>query len=165
MSATQRDGTLWDWAVAAYARPGVAGACLHLQDHHGQNVPLLLAAAWAAGAEQRLDVPAAVALAYGWEHDVGGLMRAVRRNLKPARPGVADAAREALRRQVKAVELDGERVLLDALEAMTAAAVPVPVETALTEVSGAWAKAGGFRPPPPQEVNELSMLICYGASR
>ena len=39
---------LWDWAVAAYGRPGVAPACLDLQDRFEQNVPLLLAAAWSA---------------------------------------------------------------------------------------------------------------------
>ena len=38
----------WDWAVAAYAAPGVAEECLHLQDVHEQAVPLLLWAAWQA---------------------------------------------------------------------------------------------------------------------
>src|SRR5690606_19138568 len=32
---------LWEWAVAAYARPGVSDVCLQLQDGDGQNVPLL----------------------------------------------------------------------------------------------------------------------------
>ena len=39
---------LWDWAVAAYAAPDVAEACLLLQDRHEQNVPLLLWSAWVA---------------------------------------------------------------------------------------------------------------------
>ena len=39
---------LWDWAVAAYGADGVADACLELQDAAGQNVPLLLWAAWTA---------------------------------------------------------------------------------------------------------------------
>ncbi|OZA82811.1 MAG: TIGR02444 family protein, partial [Caulobacter sp. 39-67-4] len=41
--------TLWDWALQVYARQDVADACLSLQDAHGQNVPYLLWAAWAAG--------------------------------------------------------------------------------------------------------------------
>lgn len=153
---------LWDWAVRAYARPGVADACLHLQDHHGANAPLLLAAAWAASIGRRFDTGAAVALAYDWEHDVGGPLRAARRNLKPGRRGVADAAREGLRAQVKAVELQGERVLLDALEglALDGDGQPAELAAALAAVAGAWAKAGGFPAPPAHEINELSMLIC-----
>ncbi|MGE3304313.1 MAG: TIGR02444 family protein [Hyphomonadaceae bacterium] len=39
---------LWDWAVAAYGAPGVAAACLDLQDRFGASVTLLLWAAHAA---------------------------------------------------------------------------------------------------------------------
>ena len=39
---------LWGWAASAYAAPGVSDVCLELQDAAGQNVPLLLWAAWAA---------------------------------------------------------------------------------------------------------------------
>ena len=39
---------LWDWAVAAYAAPGVGEACLALQDSHEQNVPVLLWSGWVA---------------------------------------------------------------------------------------------------------------------
>jgi uncharacterized protein (TIGR02444 family) len=46
----------WEWALDAYARPGVAEACLELQDVHGQNVPLLLWAAWAAADALEPDV-------------------------------------------------------------------------------------------------------------
>ncbi len=44
---------LWTWACAAYAAPGVAEACLSLQDYHEQNVPLLLWAAWTAATGRR----------------------------------------------------------------------------------------------------------------
>ena len=46
---------LWTWAVAAYEAPGVAEACLSLQDHNEQNVPLLLWAAWVAVTGRRPD--------------------------------------------------------------------------------------------------------------
>ena len=39
---------IWDWALEAYAQPGVPEACLALQDAHGQNTSLLL---WAVYAE------------------------------------------------------------------------------------------------------------------
>ncbi|MDQ2764065.1 MAG: DUF2390 domain-containing protein, partial [Pseudomonadota bacterium] len=38
--------TLWAWAVASYARPGVESACRGLQEKDGQCVPLLLWRLW-----------------------------------------------------------------------------------------------------------------------
>src|SRR3569833_2130510 len=46
-------------------------------------------------------------------------LREVRRALKPGFDGVDDAPREGLRDDVKAAELRAERVLMEALEAMT----------------------------------------------
>ena len=155
---------LWDWALAAYAREGVAPACLHLQDHHGANVPLLLASAWAAGEGRAFDTAAAVRLARDFEHDVVGLLRAVRRGLKSARSGVQDSARETLRDHVKAVELEAERVLIDALEGLAGppGAAAADIGQALGVTAAAWAKAGDFSPPPPDEIKGLASLICYG---
>jgi uncharacterized protein (TIGR02444 family) len=111
----------WDWALEAYARPGVAEACLELQDAHGQNVPLLLWAAWTAQVGRPADVVAAARLARAWETDAVGPLRAVRRILKQPRVGFDEAAREDLRARIKAVELESERVLMASLEALSAA--------------------------------------------
>lgn len=130
----------WDWAVAAYARPGVAEACLDLQDAHGQNVPLLLWAIWRGG-----DVDAAVALARSWEDEVIGPLRGVRRRLK------ARADAEALRQKVKAVELEAERNLMSALEAFAGVGLD---DKALGIVATAWGGA-----PPVEALNRLRALI------
>ena len=153
--------SLWTWAVAAYGRPSAAEACLHLQDHHGANVPLLLAAAWAASEGRGLDPAAAVALTHDFEHDVVGLLRAVRRGLKSARSGVQDGAREALRTSVKAVELEAERVLLDALEGLAGPprGADANVTQALAVMAAAWAKAGDFSSPPAGEIKNLASLL------
>ncbi len=119
----------WDWAVAAYARPGVAELCLDLQDSHNQNVPLLLWAIWRGG-----DAAAALALARQWEDEVVGPLRQARRNLKPY------GRFEALRERVKAVELEAERTLMAELERL-AGAVADP--GALETVTSAW----GGSPP------------------
>ena len=37
----------WQFSGAVYAHPGVAEACLDLQDRHGLDVNLLLFCAWA----------------------------------------------------------------------------------------------------------------------
>ncbi|HST92024.1 MAG TPA: TIGR02444 family protein [Brevundimonas sp.] len=135
--------TPWDWAVAAYRADGVADACLELQDAAGQNVPLLLWAAWCA-AEGRIpdsdDLEAASDTARVWEETAIAPLRAVRRALKTRAPDLDDTAREAIRTQVKAVELEAERRLLEALEALAPApAGPArPALDAMVAVARVW---------------------------
>ena len=115
---------LWDWAVAAYGADGVADACLELQDAAGQNVPLLLWAAWCAAEGRTPDedaLEAAGDTARAWQETAIAPLRAIRRALKPRAPDLDDEAREAVRAQVKAVELEAERRLLTALEALAPA--------------------------------------------
>jgi uncharacterized protein (TIGR02444 family) len=114
--------SLWDWALKAYAADGVADACLELQDTAGQNVPLLLWAAWCA-AEGRVPdddaLEAAGDTARAWQETAIAPLRAVRKALKARAPDLDDTDREAVRAQVKAVELEAERRLLAALEALS----------------------------------------------
>lgn len=110
---------LWDWALKAYARQPVAEACLHLQDAHGQNVPYLLWAAWMAQEGRSADLKTAAGMMRAWDIEIGKPLRAVRRVLKAPRPSFDDAAKEALRDAIKAVELKGERVLMESLEALS----------------------------------------------
>ena len=115
---------LWDWAVAAYGADGVADACLELQDAAGQNVPLLLWAAWCAAEGRTPDedaLEAAGDTARAWQETAIAPLRAIRRALKPRAPDLDDEAREAVRAQVKAIELEAERRLLTALEALAPA--------------------------------------------
>ena len=110
---------LWQWALEVYARPSVAGACLALQDGHGQNVPYLLWAAWRASEGRGADATAAARLVKRWDAEVGSPLRAIRRAIKPAWPGIDDSAREDFRNAVKDVELHGEKVLMESLEALS----------------------------------------------
>ncbi|MGV3577974.1 TIGR02444 family protein [Brevundimonas sp.] len=136
--------SLWDWALAAYAKPGVAEACLELQDAGGQNVCLLLWAAWAAGTGQSLDADAradACDIARAWDDAAIAPLRAVRRRLKGRILDMDDPAREAVRAQVKATELLAERHLLAALEAASRPAerpAAPPLTDALAAVCRDW---------------------------
>lgn len=124
---------LWDWAVAAYARPGVEALCLRLQDEEGQSIPFLLWAAWLEAAGRAAPPPVlaqAVDTARRWEGEVVGPLRGVRRRLKRLEA-------EALRQQVKAAELDAERALMTRLEALATA-----------EGAGALAAAAAAWDPP-----------------
>ncbi|RAK57510.1 TIGR02444 family protein [Phenylobacterium deserti] len=127
---------LWDWAVGAYGRPGVADACLNLQDAHGQNTCLLLWAVW-AGATPHTAAPAAE-LARAWDAAAVTPLRDVRRALKSSFPPVADEERERLRNAVKAAELQSERLLLEALERLCPQSSGAAPLDALVAASAAW---------------------------
>ena len=134
---------LWDWAVKAYASDGVGEACLHLQDAAGQNVPLLLWAAWAARTGRSPDadtLEAACDVARAWQEAAIAPLRVVRRAMKGRNPDLDDADREAVRAQVKAVELEAERRLLAALEGLSPppGGAPRPVLEALIAVARQW---------------------------
>ncbi len=134
---------LWDWALEVYMRQNVAEACLHLQDAHGQNPPYLLWAAWAAGEGRSADLKQAAALMKSWDKEIGAPLRGVRRALKPARLDVTDEAREGLREAIKGVELKGERVLMESLEAICG---PASAPTDILEGLKAAADASGDPP-------------------
>ncbi|WP_296177870.1 TIGR02444 family protein [uncultured Brevundimonas sp.] len=136
---------LWTWAVKAYDGPGVAEACLSLQDHNEQNVPLLLWAAWISVTGRRPDeetIEAACDAARAYDTVIVSPLRAVRRTLKAPIPDVENDHREALRQQVKALELDAERRLMLELEALAPAPSGAPRRAidGLAETAKLWAR-------------------------
>lgn len=136
---------LWQWALEVYARPSVAAACLSLQDQHGQNVPYLLWAAWRAHEGRPADAAEAAGLVRRWEAEVGAPLRAARRAVKPSWDGIDDDAREDFRNLVKDVELRGEKVLMESLEALSGE--PGPMEDLLEGLLDATRASGD----PPRE--------------
>ncbi|WP_439473185.1 TIGR02444 family protein [Brevundimonas sp.] len=134
---------LWDWSLRVWAADGVQNAGLDLQDAQGQNLPLLLWAAWCAQTGRTPDaddIEAACDTARVWQETTVAPLRAIRRQLKVRIPDYADDDREALRAQVKAIELDAERRLLAALEALAPApsGAAKPVLPALIAVAREW---------------------------
>ena len=136
---------LWEFALAAWSRPGVSEACLRLQDDYGQCVALFLWRAWTVREGRgvgALDLP--LALARRWESDLVAPLRAIRRRLAGEFDGMGASEREALRAQVRALELAAERSLLEALEAVSplpGAPDRDPLPLALTELARAWNEA------------------------
>lgn len=109
-------GSFWAWSLEIYARPGVAEACLALQDQRGADVNLLLLGLWLATRGRTLPPETAAALAgqaATWQREVVRPLREVRRGLKRRE---ADPAVAALRRAVAAAELEAERLLQGELE-------------------------------------------------
>ncbi|MBT2338169.1 MULTISPECIES: TIGR02444 family protein [Pseudomonas] len=110
---------LWSFSLDLYARPGVEAACLAAQDA-GSPVCLLLCGLWleqrgVAYSEQRLQQLRE--LLEPWDREVVQPLRALRTQWKTN--VLQDSALENLREQVKRLELEAERRLLERLEAAT----------------------------------------------
>jgi uncharacterized protein (TIGR02444 family) len=145
--------SFWNWAVKAYGGEGVAEACLSLQDEDGQNVPLLLWAAWLAsegfGLTDSLAAEAAV-LTRNWSDELIVPLRLLRRRLKTELSTGDEALRLPLREKIKAIELEAERALMTKLAGLEVAVkydvnhgVKVLALANLHAVSQAW---GGVVP-------------------
>lgn len=111
---------LWNHALTLYARPGVETACLALQGL-GADVCLLLCGTWLQARQVRADeqrIAALQALAEPWQREVVTPLRNVRQQWRAQAQAEPQLAR--LREQVKDLEMQAERALLERLEAITA---------------------------------------------
>lgn len=111
------------FAEALYARPGVAAACLDLQDRRSFDVALLLHACWLGSRSLALSPEQATALVSAtqpWRFEVVRPLRRLRRRLKAGHEGMPRQMSEPVREQVKAAELAAERALLAVLETAVA---------------------------------------------
>lgn len=144
--------SFWDWALAAYDRPGVAEACLVLQDDHGQQTAYLLWAAWASPPDAALADGAE--LARHWEATILGPVRQARRALKTPLAPVDDTARTDVRETIKAAELDLERLLMTSLAGLSEPATG-PALPALIRAGEAWGD-----PPPVEALETLARALA-----
>ena len=114
----------WDFSLAFYARPGVAEACLELQERCGADVNVLLYLLYLARNGRLLaaaDIERIDALAAPWRQTVVIPLRGVRQALKASVGAFHPDATAALRTEVKRIELAAERVLQETLERLAPA--------------------------------------------
>lgn len=101
----------WRFSLAIYAQPGVAPACLVLQDQHGRDVNIMLFCCWLGvsgrGRLNRRALELADRAVTGWRHEVVEHFRAARRAVKAA--ALPDS--DSIYAKAKAVELEAERLL------------------------------------------------------
>jgi uncharacterized protein (TIGR02444 family) len=117
----QAGSPLWRFSLGFYRQPGVAEACIALQDRDGVDVNVLLFLLWLASEKRRLGFAQARALcdrAHPWRDDVVAPLRTVRRSLKGGSALVEAATAELFRTRIKAVELEAERLEQEALFAL-----------------------------------------------
>ena len=103
------DTPLWAFSLAVYGGDGVTDECLGLQERLGLDVNILLFAAFIGAVEgvrlESQDITAASAVVAHWQSEIVRPLRQVRRVLKPM-------SAEGLRAQVKAAELEAEKIEL-----------------------------------------------------
>jgi uncharacterized protein (TIGR02444 family) len=109
-------GSLWDFSLKTYRRPGVQDACLKLQDELGADVNMLLYCCW-RGAIEAGEMAALLAELAPWQTDIVGGLRSVRRALKPmlAELDVLFEPASSLRKKIAALELEAEKLQQDML--------------------------------------------------
>lgn len=108
---------LWSFAQRLYGRPGVEPACLQLQTA-GADVCLLLCACWLEQSVQAYSTERCQqlqALAQPWQQQVITPLRQLRQNWRAAAQQQPELA--VLREQIKVLEQQAERQLLERLQA------------------------------------------------
>jgi uncharacterized protein (TIGR02444 family) len=108
----------WDFALARYARAGVAPCCLALQDELGANVLLLLYICWRAAAGETVEgagLDEALRRAEPFDRHLVRPLRAARRALRAAARALPSPALAAAAERLAARELAAERAEAAAL--------------------------------------------------
>lgn len=108
----------WRFSLTLYGRDKVAPACLRLQDRYGLDVNIVLYCCWAAAQGIALEAAAISAVMDStevWRREVIQPLRAVRRTLRGGVAPVSAPAGDALRENVRRLELEAERLMQDAL--------------------------------------------------
>jgi uncharacterized protein (TIGR02444 family) len=104
----------WAFALHIYAQPGVADACLRLQDEAGVDVMMFLMTVFAAVRHRVLLTPSEIRelddVCRPWREQIVQPLRAIRARLKTGPLPAPDHATEPFRSTIKAAELAAERL-------------------------------------------------------
>jgi uncharacterized protein (TIGR02444 family) len=159
----------WRFSVKFYGMPGVAPACIELQDEAKVDVNVLFFLLWNATEKRALntaevgDVESAIG---AWRDMAVVPIRQVRRALKSPPAVMTPEAAEGFRTRIKAVELEAERLQQEALYGFAQSGrlgrpTASPVEAARISVSAYQGVIGPFPPGPLEAV--LSAFAAFAA--
>src|SRR5262249_41036618 len=115
----------WRFSLGFYRQPGVADACIALQEEAGVDVNLLLFLLWHATRQRAFaaaDVAALEAKIGAWREATVVPLRSVRRALNSPPALVEPGTTEACGTGTKAVELEAERLQQEAMYKLAQAA-------------------------------------------
>jgi uncharacterized protein (TIGR02444 family) len=111
-SDLEADG--WAFALHIYAQPGIADACLRLQDEAGVDVMMFLMTVFAAVRHRVLLTPSEIRqlgeVCRPWREQIVQPLRTLRTRLKTGPLPAPNSATEPFRSTIKAAELAAERL-------------------------------------------------------
>ena len=114
LSRPELEADSWAFALDLYARPGVADACLKLQNEAGVDVMMFLMVAYAAVRHRILLTVAEIKeldeACRPWREKVVRPLRTIRSGLKTGPLPAPNSETEQFRSKIKAVELAAERL-------------------------------------------------------
>ncbi|MGO8911934.1 MAG: TIGR02444 family protein [Bradyrhizobium sp.] len=114
LSRPELEADSWAFALDIYARPGVADACLKLQNEAGVDVMMFLMVAYAAVRQRVLLTPPEIReldeACRPWREKIVHPLRAIRLGLKTGPLPAPNSETEQFRSKVKTTELAAERL-------------------------------------------------------
>ena len=159
-NALTRKSPFWRFSIKFYAVPGVAPACIELQDRGGVDVNVLFFLLWSATQNRALnaaDVAELDRVIGEWRDAAVVPLRGVRRALKTPPAVMPPDAAEGFRTRIKAVELEAERLQQEAMYDLAQSgrfghAAATPIEAAQISVKSYQALLGPLPAAPLQTV-------------
>jgi uncharacterized protein (TIGR02444 family) len=168
-TSSQQGSLFWRFSLGFYRQPGVADACIALQEQAGVDVNLLLFLLWQATLARALSAAEIEALERRiapWREATVVPLRAVRRALKSPPALVAAATAELFRTKIKAVELEAERLQQEAMYELAGPALLGVTASSLEDAAhanvAAYAAMGGGAFPQPAIETLLAALAGRG---
>jgi len=114
LSRPELEADSWAFALDIYARPGVADACLQLQNRAGVDVMMFLMVGYAAVRHRILLTPSEIReldeACRPWREKIVHPLRAIRIGLKAGPSPAPSSETEEFRSKVKSIELAAERL-------------------------------------------------------
>ena len=114
----KNESPFWRFSLRFYALPGVAPACLTLQDEGKADVNLMLYLFFLATQKRALtrdEIASLDKMISSWRVEVVQPLRELRRRLKRGISDIDSRANDAFREHVKGIELESERIAHDKL--------------------------------------------------
>ena len=116
--------SFWNYSVRTYGKPGVADACLALQDRHGLDVNVLLFCCWFGCTRGLVDESLwdrILTFSEPWAENVVRPLRAVRTWMKHTGCTQLDISKDQcieLREEIKRIELKAEQLQENTLQSL-----------------------------------------------
>ena len=159
----------WQFSIKFYAVPGVAEACIELQDQAKVDVNILFFLLWNATqgrTYKKADVAEVERLIGAWRDMAVVPIRNVRRALKVPPAVMTPEAAEGFRTRIKAVELEAERLQQEAMYELVGATPRGQDASSLADAArgniAAYEAMGGKTFPKPAIETLLAALPASG---